>query len=170
MTKYVSIVGGVIDRVSSNEPTPKEDVEVVQTLLDVTPEWSYVDGVFTPREPTSDEVNSERDRRLLEGFEFLGKSFDFDLKSKTNISGAAQMAFMAIVAGATPGYMRWHGGSDEFSWISKDNSIVAMDAQTTVAFGQTAAQHERRHSLIARALKDTSPIPQDYESDEYWKQ
>jgi hypothetical protein len=90
------------------------------------------------------------------------------MRAKTNISGAAQMAFMAIVSGAQPGNVRWSGGDVDFTWITQDNQIVTMDAHTVVAFGKTAAGHESAHILAARAIKNQSPIPADYADDAYW--
>lgn len=129
------------------------------------------DGTFEapPAPPVSPEdVNEERDRRTQAGFLFAGKHFDFDMRSKTNISGAAQMAFMVMIGGAQAGNLRWNGGSQDFSWIAKDNSLVPMDAQTVVAFGQAAAAHEQAHVLAARALKNMGPIPSDYQDDKWW--
>jgi hypothetical protein len=114
------------------------------------------------------DVNAERDRRIAAGFEFGGNTYDFDIKAKTNISGAAQMAFMAIVAGAGHGNLRWHGGDADFSWITQDNQIVTMDAHSVVAFGKTAAGHESAYIHAARTLKNMTPIPENFAEDAYW--
>jgi hypothetical protein len=113
-------------------------------------------------------VNAERGTRIAAGFLFAGKFYDFDDRAKANISGAAQLAFMAIVAGAQSGDLFWNGGATPFTWIAADNSLVTMDAQTVVEFGRTAAQHEQAHIFAARAVKDMSPIPLDYAADSYW--
>jgi len=130
------------------------------------------DGVtpspHTPPPPTSSDVNAERDRRIAAGFEFGGHTYDFDIKAKTNISGAAQMAFMALIAGAQPGNLRWHGGNEDFSWITQGNQLVAMDAHTVVAFGKTAAGHESAYIHAARTLKNMTPIPENFAEDAYW--
>ena len=117
---------------------------------------------------TSNQVNQERDSRISAGFTFSGKVYDFDSKSKDNISGAALNAFMAIVAGTQAGNLRWHGGSTDFAWIAQDNTLTTMDAQTVVAFGQAAAAHETAHIFAARTLKESDPIPTDYTDDVYW--
>ena len=118
---------------------------------------------------TSEMVNSERDRRIALGFMFAGKLFDFDMKAKTNISGAAQMAFMAIVSQPKLAISAmWDGGSSAFTWIANDNSAVEMTAQTVIAFGRTAAGHERAHIIAGRAIKDMAEIPADYTDDKYW--
>jgi hypothetical protein len=123
---------------------------------------------YTPPAPTSSDVNTERNSRIEAGFTFGGKVYDFDPKSKANISGAALNAFMAIVGGAQVGDLRWHGGSSDFAWIAQDNSLTTMDAQTVVAFGQAAAAHETAHIFAARALKESDPIPTDYADDVNW--
>jgi hypothetical protein len=118
--------------------------------------------------PTNSDVNTERNRRISSGFTFSGKVYDFDPKSKANISGATLNAFMAIVGGAQAGDLRWHGGNTDFAWIAQDNTLTTMDAQTVVAFGQTAAAHESAHIFAAKAIKDNNPIPSDYTDDVYW--
>ncbi len=123
---------------------------------------------FEPPLPTSADLNAERDRRIAAGFVYGGNVFDFDDRAKANISGAAQLAFMAIVAGAQPGDLFWNGGLSPFTWIAADNSLATMDAHTVVEFGRTAAQHEQSHIFAARALKDMEPIPLDYTEDSYW--
>ncbi len=118
--------------------------------------------------PTPSDLNAERDRRIAAGFVYGGNVFDFDDRAKANISGAAQLAFMAIVAGAQPEDLFWNGGLSPFTWIAQDNSLVTMDAQTVVEFGRTAAEHEQAHIFAARALKDMEPIPDDFTDDSYW--
>jgi hypothetical protein len=113
-------------------------------------------------------VNEERDQRIAAGFTFNGVHYDFDTRAKVNISGAAQLAFMAIVAGAQAGDLFWNGGAEPFTWIAADNTLVTMDAQTVVEFGRAAAQHEQAHIFAARALKDMDPIPLDFADGAYW--
>jgi hypothetical protein len=36
---------------------------------------------------------------------------------RENIAGAAQMAFMAVVAGVQPGDLRWSNPDKDFAWI-----------------------------------------------------
>lgn len=140
----------------------------------VSGEWGYspIEASETPpsEEPvvTTAMVNAERDRRIAAGFWFAGTSYDFDDRAKMNISGAAQLAFMAIVAGAQADDLFWNGGLSPFAWISADNSLATMDAPTVVEFGRAAAQHEQAHIFAARALKDLDPIPLDFRDDSYW--
>lgn len=138
------------------DATPEEEAEILA---------AQAAGIRTLN---SADLNAERDRRIAAGFVYGGNLFDFDDRAKANISGAAQLAFMAIVAGAQPEDLFWNGGLSPFTWIAADNSLVTMDAQTVVEFGRTAAQHEQSHIFAARALKDMEPIPLDYMDDSYW--
>lgn len=114
------------------------------------------------------DVNAERDRRIFSGFTYDGVRFQSRLEDQKRISGAAILAAVAIMAGVQPGNYRWHGGDADFAWIAEDNSLVPMDAQTVIAFGQAAARHETLHVFAARALKDAAQIPADYASDQFW--
>jgi hypothetical protein len=121
-----------------------------------------------PTPVTSDQVDQERDRRIDGGFVFQGKSFQSRPDDRENIAGASTAALSAIVAGAQPGDLRWDGGDQDFAWISLDNTLVPMDAQTVFDFGKTAMAHKQSHIFAARAIKDLSPIPQDYRDDRWW--
>lgn len=121
-----------------------------------------------PEVYTSVDVNAERDTRLHAGFMFGGKVFDCRPDDQTNISGAAQMAFMAVVAGAPKDNLRWNKGVVDFAWITQDNSTMPMDAHTVIAFGQAAASWKQAHMFAGRALKDMPKIPQDFNDDKWW--
>lgn len=111
--------------------------------------------------PTAEQVNAERDRRLLR-FTFEGRGYDFcDGKgSDQNIAGAATLALAAVLTGV--------GWDENFTWIAADNTTVPMSAQTCLNFGKTAADWKARHIRAARALKDMSPIPADFADDSRW--
>lgn len=132
--------------------------------------WSYDGEAFDPPvlTVTADQVNAERDRRLPLPFEFNGTLFDRDPVSLSRISGAGVLALGAIINGAPPGDLSWHGGDSDFGWIAYDGSIVNMDAQTVFAFGQAAARTETLIVFAAKALKSMDPIPADYADDLYW--
>ena len=118
--------------------------------------------------PTTDEVNTERDRRIRTGFVFLGKSYAMDDISKVRIAGAATLAGFAIGAGAVAGNYRWHGGSSDFVWIADDNTLTQMDAQTCFGFGQAAAAWETKCIFACRAIKESTPVPTNFTNDMYW--
>jgi len=122
---------------------------------------------YTPPSPASEDVNAERDRRL-ETFTFAGKEYDFDGDSQQNISGAYSLALAAVINGAQPGDLRWADPDEDFTWIAHDNSLVTMDAQTCLAFGQAAASWKADHIRTARSIKDLAPIPIDYAEDSRW--
>lgn len=133
------------------------------------------DGVDMPYERpppdpiTSGDVSLERDRRMAAGFMFGGERFDFDMKSKTNISGAAQMAFMAMVASPAAAQSdKWNGAAEPFAWRAADNSFMVLTAEMVVALGRAAAAHEAAHMKAGWVLKDANPIPGDYTDDKYW--
>lgn len=113
-------------------------------------------------------VNLERDRRIFGGFTFNGARFQSRIEDQKRIAGAGTLALAAIIGGAKPGDYRWHGGDSDFAWIAEDNSLMPMDAQAVIAFGQAAAAHESKHVFAARALKNNEPIPLNYVSDKYW--
>jgi len=120
------------------------------------------------RTRTLDSITGFRDELIADGFWFDGVKYDSRPEDQKRISGAALLAFMAASQGAEANNYLWHGGSEPFSWIAQDNSVVQMDAPTVISFGQTAAEHERAHIFAARALKDMDPIPDDWANTAYW--
>ena len=124
--------------------------------------------VYTAPAITTDQVHTERDRRIDAGFTFQGHVFDCDAASRQNISGAAALALGATMQGALVGDLRWNGAADDFAWLTQANTAVTMDAQTVFAFGAAAAEHVRTHIFAARALKNTAPIPIDFDTDSHW--
>lgn len=118
--------------------------------------------------PTPEAVNEERDRRLELDFAFNGVMFQRDNTSMKRITGAAALAGFAMGQGAQAGDYYWHGGTQPFSWIASDNSVVQMDAQTVFAFGQAAAAKETGIIFAAKALREMTPIPLDYKTHQIW--
>lgn len=135
------------------------EAELIDVLKKVYPSGAPLDG---------DAVDAERDRRIHSGFTFNGVRFQSRLEDQKRIAGAGTLAAVAIMNGAQPEDFRWHGGDTDFVWIAEDNSLVPMDAQTVIAFGQAAARHETLHVFAARALKDADPIPSNYIDDIHW--
>jgi hypothetical protein len=151
-----------------------QDADGVVRFVDIGPEFDALKDVAAERPedppPSIDPamVNSERDRRLALDFEFQGKLYQRDRVSVQRISGAAQMASLAIAQGAQSGDLYWHGGVHPFGWIASDDSVTHMDAQTVVQFGIAAAGVETAIIFAARALRQMEPIPQDFTDDKYW--
>lgn len=115
-----------------------------------------------------DSITKHRDELIAQGFWFNDVKYDSRPEDQKRISGAALLAFIAISQGAQANNYLWNGGTEPFSWIAQDNSVVQMDAFTVISFGQAAAEHERAHIFAARSLKDMDPIPGDWASSEYW--
>ena len=137
--------------------------KVVNGVLEYTPpNYAELQSVL------SEEVNRERDRRLPMPFNFNGSLYDRDPTSVARISGAGTLALGAIIGGAQPGNLRWHGGNNDFGWIDYNGNINTMDAQTVFAFGQAAAERETLIVFSAKSLKTMDPIPEDYANDIYW--
>ena len=120
------------------------------------------------RRALQDQINQERNRRLLENFVFMGHRFDFDPDSVANITGAGASAGVAVSLGAEEGDLRWADADTDFVWISADNTSVPMDAHTCFAFSQAAMAHKRSHIFAARALKDLDEILADWRADTHW--
>jgi len=99
---------------------------------------------------------------------FNGVLYQSRTTDRENISGAAQMAFMAVVGGAQPGDLRWSNPDQDFAWICAENTLVPMDAQTVVEFGRAAALRKSELIYAGRALKDMPAIPENYTDDQWW--
>lgn len=126
------------------------------------------DGTWVIPPPSKEQVDSERDRRIAAGFTHGGKTYDSDSEAMHRVNKAYAVACRALVEGAKAGNLRWADAAQDFRWIAKDNSYVAMDAPTVIAFGEAAAAWETKHIYRARELKSMSPIPSDYTADKYW--
>ena len=149
------------ERLLNGVPVPLTQAESDQLAAE--------EAAFEARPVTADMVDRERDRRLVLDFTFNGVVFQRDAAAVKRINGAGTLALAAIIGGAQPGDLRWHGEDTDFAWIAKDNSLVTMDAQTTLAFGQAAAKVETLLVFAAKALKAMDPIPADYRDDAYWQ-
>lgn len=117
---------------------------------------------------TNAKVDAERDRRIDAGVNFRGDLFQSRATDRENIAGAAQLGFMAVVAGAQAGDLRWSDPDEDFTWIATDNSLVPMDALTVVEFGKSAASRKQALIFAGRQLKNMNPIPADYADDKWW--
>ncbi|MFT4162864.1 hypothetical protein [Shinella sp.] len=141
-----------------------------RTVYDIAA-GTYVDEEYVPGPPpavTADMVDAERDSRIAAGFTFAGVFYQTRPEDRENIAGASTAALAAIVAGAQPGDLRWHGKPKDFEWIAADNSTHPMDAHTMFSFGEAALAHKADHIFAARELKNMDPIPLDYADNGYW--
>lgn len=118
---------------------------------------------------SSADVDVERDRRIAGGFVYNSVLYQSRPQDLENVAGASTAALGAIVSGALPGNLRWHGGETDFSWLAANNSATSLDAHQVFAFAQAAMAHKQAHIFAARYIKDMSPIPADYATNEtYW--
>jgi hypothetical protein len=124
---------------------------------------------FTPLPTSPGQVIAERNRRITDDFEFMGKMYQRDAASLQRITGAATLAGFAIAGGAKAGNLRWANAAQDFGWIASDNTITPMDAQTCFAFGQAAANVETRLIFAAKRLRAMDPIPADFTDDRWWQ-
>jgi hypothetical protein len=106
------------------------------------------------REARKIAAMAKRDAIINGGFTFDGARFQTRPDDRENIAGAAQLAFMAMMGGAQPGDLHWHGQIEPFAWIAEDNSLIQMDAPTVVAFAKAAASFKSACVFYARELKD----------------
>jgi hypothetical protein len=107
-----------------------------------------------PTPAQSDLITAERDRRMYGGFVFDEIVYQSDAVAITNILGAAQLASLAVIAGAKTGDLRWANSNQDFVWIATNNTTTPMDAQTTIAFAQAAAAFRSQLIYAARSLKN----------------
>ena len=121
-----------------------------------------------PSPVTSNDVNTERDRRIDAGFTFEGKLYQSGPSDRENIAGIGTFALAAISNGAQVGDLRWKDSTKDFGWIASDNTITPMDAQTAWAFSQAGAAYKEKLIFMARNLKNMDPIHLDYADDKYW--
>jgi hypothetical protein len=119
--------------------------------------------------PTSEDVDRERDRRIFGGFSFQGTRFQSRAFDQDNISGAVQLAQMALAGGSAPNDYKWGGTrTTDFAFIAADNSEMKMGPATMVAMGIALAAHREAHIRAARAIKDRPTIPPDFAADKWW--
>lgn len=145
-----------------------------------SPDCAWIDGqwkldaslqaqnIETARKELHNQIDTERNRRIDAGIEFQGKSFQSRPTDRENITGAAQLAFMAVVAGIKPGDLRWSAPDYDFAWIASDNSLVTMDAHTVVQFGKAVAERKKALIFAARQLKNMELAPLEITKEEWW--
>lgn len=156
------------------KPTPSENQnvqwngEILDWEIREKTSEELQDEAISKKELMKSKINSYRDEKINSGFSFNGNVYDSRPEDQKRISGAALLAFMALTNGAQSGDYLWHGGSEPFSWITQDNQIIQMDAETVVEFGKAAAEHERSYIFAARNLKDMDDIPENWQDSIYW--
>lgn len=152
--------------------SPDDSIGLAPDIRKALNQWisdGHIVSDYTPPAIVAEDVNFERDRRLYSGFQFNGVRYDFSREALDNINSASIRASLAIQnKGVQSGDFRWHGQASDFEWIAADNTRVPMDAQTVLLFADAAGQWKSGHYLAARALKDMSPIPAHFQSNDFW--
>lgn len=111
-----------------------------------------------------EQCNTKRDQCIDEGFMFEGVHYQTRPTDRENISGAALLATQVKMAGGgEDGDYRWQDKDSDFQWIATDNSIVKMDSETTMRFGQQAAAHKQALIMFSRSVKNQIAAAQTLE-------
>lgn len=178
-------VGKCIDLMTVQE---REAIGLFEVDRDVIPDgfvasvWSRTDhhgrptdtALTVPRTADSEEVGAEMYRRLELDLSYLGHAFQMNETSRNLIRRAAVQASVFLLGGGQADDTKWHLPEDQkaagapFAWIASDNSIVTMLASQVIDFGTAVDTREMLLRMKARVLKDTNPIPLDYQDDKYW--
>lgn len=95
------------------------------------------------------ELEKSYETKIEEGFSFNGHVFQIDAASQFNISAMGTRA--ALVLSDIPGSLPWPEG---FSWVTKDNQRVRLDAAGMYALAQATANYVSALILAKRAHKD----------------
>lgn len=126
-TNYIDLIVLNHPGVYCSTPTPDIYESIVWDHGDPLPSKETLDAewvVFSKR-AASDRINSYRDDYYLgtQGFWFQGNLYECDALAKSNVTGA----ITAVVVGATL--------PSNYTWRSKDNQNIPMNAQTLSAMG-----------------------------------
>lgn len=154
--------GQVVNTIVANEQFVKENYECYKKVSDLRVS------------PSRDSVDSERNRRISDGFIFEGVLYQSRLPSQDHpgdwdvFSGKALEAFISVSQGAEIGDLRWSDKNSDFMWISADNTLIPMDAQTTLALCKEASNHRTKITMKASHLKSMEEIPLDFKDDKWW--
>lgn len=124
---------------------------------------------YVPPDPvvSPSDVDAERDRRIIL-LPYQGAIFQLDSVSQRLLTAAGASAKFAVLGGAQPNDLRWFDPDADFAWWDRLNISHSMDAHQMSALADAAQTWVSRHRATARMLKDQSPIPLDYDSDERW--
>lgn len=122
----------------------------------------YADGEFIDPPPapvTTDQVNAERERRILKGETFDGVYVTGDDTNRSNLSGLAFGASLRISQGDTTTITVFRDGN---------NVDHELTPPALLSVWSQAANHVSMLYEKSWALKAMEPIPADYQSDAYW--
>lgn len=150
---------GFAEVVLTEAPALPPGLSAVAELVDVDGEpveaWSI--GHITDaeiRDALVGVVNAQRDARIDGGFAYGGDVYQSRASDRENIQALGVQAQLALLGGAAPGDLRWHGGPTDFVWILEDNTTVPLDAPGMVGLFQTGIAFKSALTFTARAKKD----------------
>lgn len=150
---------GAIRRLDGWVVPPNPDNSDYARLMAQVAAGDTITPYFKPLDETKAEkvslVEADKEARISAGFTFGTPPILYQSRpeDRENLAGSSTAALAAMVGGAQPGNLRWHGGDADFQWIAADNSMTPMDAQTVFALGQAAMAHKKAHIFAAFAIK-----------------
>ena len=122
----------------------------------------YADGAFTdpaPEPVTTDQVNAERQRRILLGTTINGVYVTGDDVNRANLSDLAFGASLRIGAGDVTTVTTFRDGNNV------DHDLTPLEL---LSLWQQAAAHVSLLYAKSWTLKGMDPIPVDFADDSYW--
>jgi hypothetical protein len=116
-------------------------------------------ATYVPPPPSGEDVNAERQRRILVGAVFNGVHVTGSEEDARNLTNLALAAQMRIAAGDTTTLTTFRDGGN-------------VDHQLTppqmLGLWQQASAHVSALYAASWALKAMNPIPADFANDNYW--
>ena len=118
-------------------------------------EWEPIE-VVQPRALA--QIDAKRDAIIEGGFDFHLNGQVHRIQSRQsdreNVMGLAQAAQGAIMAGSQPGDLRWITPSQDFGFITADNTIIALDARDMLSMYEQGLGFKAAATFHARDLKN----------------
>jgi hypothetical protein len=118
-------------------------------------------GTYTPdvRAVTTDEVNAERDRRILKGRSFMGVYVTGSATDARNLMSLALAAQMRIASGDTTTITVFRDGNNV------DHELAPREILTLWTLSAGFVENLYKKSWELKAI---NPIPLEYANDDYW--
>lgn len=168
MTIYCHVSNGHVDNRALFDGDIPEDWPDRENWIEhseVQVGWTYADGAFSAPppppapQPTNEDVNAERDRRIIAGKTINGVAVtgrDEDARNLTNLALAAQLR---IASADTTTTTTFRDGNN----IDHDLTPAEM-----LALWQGSAAYVSDLYAASWVIKALDPIPFDYAADERW--
>ncbi len=170
VSRKAVINAGVVENVilaADDFTLPDRELVALPDDVAVSPGWTYADGEFSPPAPpapTADQVNAERERRILTGKAVSVTGVGDVLlqgrpEDQVNMLGLKDTARDLKAAGVTAAVIPFRDGDNIVRMFTPDQMIEAVDK---------GKQHVSAVYQAAWALKELDPIPADYADYAYW--